>query len=108
MIALNVSISYDYQVNIFDCTEFTLELAHRLKSIGYDVRFAQGRYLDCKYGWSNGTYNTCRHDWLQVKSDKTTYNIEPQTGEILTAERFKSNYRMYWSTPCIKCMEYKY
>ena len=105
MIALNISLSYEYQSDVFDCKHFSYELTNTLRRQGYDARFVVGKALWCEEGWFNGEYNYCGHAWVQLRADNVTYNIEAISGEILSEDKYHKNYRMYWSTPCLKCMK---
>jgi len=89
-IAKHVASDYEYEVNVFDCTEFSDELYNRLEYAGYkDIKIMSG----CRT--INDTeiadFDNC-HAWVILTLGPDEIYIESTSGEIKSKAHFFENF----------------
>jgi len=89
-IANHVASDYEYEINLFDCTEFSDELYNRLEYAGYkDIKIISG----CRT--INDTeiadFNSC-HAWVVLTLGPDEIYIESTSGEIKTKAHFANKF----------------
>jgi hypothetical protein len=85
-IALNVSQSHEYELNVFDCTDFSKELIKRLTAWNYKA--------DCIAGFNdNADYKP--HTWVEVELNGEYIQIEATTGEVIISQDKDSTFEGY-------------
>lgn len=72
----NVSSSHTYELDVFDCTEFSEEVLSGLKEINVNSICVFGSWYD-----SNVT-RLKYHTWVQIGLENQTYNIEATEGRF--------------------------
>lgn len=75
-LAITISNSHKYQLDIYDCTQFTMQFVNESTKAGYKCRYASGtdtRIWNC-------------HSWPQCELNGKTYNFEvtPPYGGLVT------------------------
>ena len=81
LIAKNVSQSHVYELNKYDCTDFTKALVSNLKQEGYDAYCVVGDWIGKK---------NLFHAWTEVNLSGEIIWVESTTGEIIIN---KENYK---------------
>lgn len=84
-IATEVANSHDYDIQNFNCEDFSSELAHKLAQAGYTAEVIRGTLKNCNP--SDDTYN-CRHAWVRIE-----VNIEATNGSVLEPSFYEENYK---------------
>jgi hypothetical protein len=84
-IATEVANSHDYDIQNFNCEDFSSELANKLTQAGYTTEVIRGTLKNCNP--SDDTYN-CRHAWVRIE-----VNIEATNGSILDPDFYEDNYK---------------
>ena len=89
-IAQDVANSHEYELHIYDCTDFSRELIKRLKIEGYKAQCTSGNY------WLS---NYTNHTWVSVWIDNERFEIESTNGNFISKEDYK-NYEVNWENYC--------
>jgi hypothetical protein len=79
-IAFDVAIEKEYELHVYDCTEFSEELGKRLRAIGYNAYCVFGR-------WEIPEYK--KHTWIEINIDGELLEVESTGGYIIPEEDFK-------------------
>jgi len=84
-IAIDVANNHDYDLQNFNCEDFSSELAHKLALEGYKATIIRGTLKNCNP--EDDMYN-CPHAWVRVE-----VNIEATDGTILDPDFYEENYK---------------
>jgi len=84
-IAEEVADAHDYDLQNFNCEDFSSELTHKLALEGYKVKVISGTLKNCN---PDDDAHDCRHVWVRVE-----VNIEATDGTILDPDFYEENYR---------------
>ena len=79
-IAFDVAMEREYELHVYDCTEFSEELGKRLRAIGYNAYCVFGR-------WEVPEYK--KHTWVEINIDGELLEVESTGGYIISEEEFK-------------------
>lgn len=92
-IAEEVASSYEYKLDIYDCTDFSKELIKRLIKEGYKAQCTAG-YLF----YEDSTY--VNHTWVSVWIKEIRFEIESTGGYVIDEEDYNHNYKVLWEDFC--------
>ena len=91
-----------YEVDVWDCSEYSKTLRDLLKNLGYDAKRIGGLSITgetCLYDKDCDEYQECineicwgPHAWTRVKLNNTEINIESTNGKIISFEKYKEEY----------------
>ena len=90
-IAERVASDYEYEIHVFDCTEFSKELYNRLEYTGYeDIKIMIGCQTINKTS-ELADFDNC-HAWVVLTLGPEEIYIESTTGEIKTKKYFNDKF----------------
>ena len=89
-IALEVSLEKDYELHVYDCTQFSKKLIRELRKEGFKARCTAGSNFDFEYS---------DHTWVSVFLNDTRIEVEATGGYIIDEEDFES-YEIKWEDRC--------
>ncbi len=90
-IANHVADDYEYNVNVFDCTEFSEELYNRLQYAGYeDIKIKVGCQTINKTS-ELADFDNC-HAWVVLTLGPEEIYIESTSGEIRTKSYYANKF----------------
>lgn len=84
--AKNVEKEYQYEANEFDCTQFSNELARRLRKKGFDA-YVKKIQVDCDAPRWQGTNCEEFNGWHEVVVVEDLY-IESTTGNVIDPQNY--------------------
>jgi len=90
-IARNVAGDYEYEIHVFDCSEFSEELYHRLIEAGYEHVRVEGGCMPDKNNSATADYDAC-HAWVVLTLGHEEIFIESVTGAIKTKAHYRKNF----------------
>ena len=90
-IAEEVADSHEYELHVYDCTEFSKELVRRLREEDIKARCSAGLLLDAEY---------TKHTWVSVFIGEKRLEVEATSGYIIHPEEYKMRYRKIWEGRC--------
>lgn len=94
LIAENVSDSHDYIKEVYDCTQFSQELAKRLRNeLGLNAYCVGTIYINNSGSW-------LRHTWVEVKINNTIIPVEATKGYIIPSDVYSSQYKIFETGSC--------
>lgn len=91
-LANQTSSSHEYEFQKFDCTEFSEELAGKLKEKGYKAYCVYGIYRPGKYPY---------HTWVEIDLGAVFLEVESTGGFIIGDEDYELNYKQLIKGKCI-------
>jgi len=80
----------EYELHVYDCTQFSENLVKKLKAEGYEAQCTAG---------NNWAFDYTNHTWVSVWINGVRLEIESTTGELLTTEKYKT-YEVKWEGRC--------
>ena len=73
-ISIDVAFSHEYEIHVFDCTDFSMELVKRLRDFGLKAICIAG---------NNWNFEYPNHTWVRTWIDGKEIEIEATSGEII-------------------------
>lgn len=90
-IALEVANSKEYELHVYDCTDFSKELVKRLTKKGYKAQCTAGHTPNWDYK---------DHTWVSVFIGTERFEIESTGGYIIDPSTYKEDYEKMWEGFC--------
>jgi ABC-type lipoprotein release transport system permease subunit len=85
-ISYNISNNTQYQVNIYDCKNYSRDLKTALENIGLKPY--------CVTGITTNGSNWGRHEWIELNFKGVIIPIEATAGYIISNEEYDSDYKI--------------
>lgn len=85
--ALEVANSHEYELHVFDCTDFSKELKERLIEEGFNAY--------CMFGLLPNIEGYQKHTWIEVNYLDNLIEIESTGGFIVSDHYFNEDYIVY-------------
>jgi hypothetical protein len=90
--AQEVAAAHEYELHVFDCTDFSEELGEKLREKGYDAY--------CVFGFLE-TSDYRNHTWIEVNISGDLLEIESTQGFIIDEDYFNENYIVLSKGECL-------